>query len=72
MFNDQAQGAKTSATLYSVIETARANTMEPMHYLLFLFRCYERFGPSGMEWEKLLPVPSLREYADRIGIPWGL
>jgi transposase len=72
MFNDQAQGAKTSATLYSVIETARANTMEPMHYLLFLFRCYERFGPAGMEWEKLLPIPSLREYADRIGIPWGL
>ena len=27
---------------------------------------------AQLRWEKLLPVPSLREYADRIGIPLGL
>jgi hypothetical protein len=72
LFQDQAVGAKASATLYSIIETARANTMEPMHYLLFLFRCYERFGPDAMPWDKLLPVPALRDYAATLGIPYSL
>lgn len=54
-----------------LITTARANKMELMYYLLFLFRCYERFGPHAMPWEKLLPIPALLDYAATLGIPYS-
>ena len=71
LFHAETQGAKDSAMLYSIIETAKANHLEPMHYLLFLFRCYRHFGPDKMPWEDLLPRPDLVSYAESIGIPWG-
>ena len=72
LFHAETQGAKDSAVLYSIIETAKANDLEPMHYLLFLFRCYRHFGPDRMPWDDLIPRPDLRSYADSIGIPWKL
>jgi transposase len=72
LFNDQAAGASDSAALYSVIETAKANGIEPMHYLSFIFRCYRTFGPDAMPWEKLLPTIAIRESAVSIGIPWAI
>lgn len=71
LFHAETQGAKDSALLYSIIETAKANDLEPMHYLLFLFRCYRHFGPNQMPWDDLLPRPDLISYAESIGIPWG-
>ena len=37
MFNDSQRGAKASAMYYSIIETAKANGIEPFMYLLALF-----------------------------------
>ncbi|AHC13784.1 IS66 family transposase [Salinispira pacifica] len=71
LFNTESHGAKTSAALYTLIESAKANHLEPMHYLLFLFRCYQHFGEHAMPWQNLIPAPNLREYASEIGIKWG-
>lgn len=37
LFFDQPGGAEAGAALYSLIETAKANGLEPYHYLLYLF-----------------------------------
>ena len=37
LFGDSVNGAKASANLYSVIETAKANGHEPYAYLRYLF-----------------------------------
>jgi len=72
LFNAEAEGATASAMLYSIIETAKANLVEPMHYLLFLFRCYRKFGHEAMPWSNLFPRPELRSYAETIGVPWTI
>jgi len=37
LFADTVNGAKASATAYSIVETARANSLNPYQYLLLLF-----------------------------------
>ena len=37
LFSGTPEGAKASATLYSLIETARANRLEPYSYLRHIF-----------------------------------
>lgn len=37
LFADTTKGAQASANLYSLIETAKANGLEPYHYLRYLF-----------------------------------
>lgn len=37
LFSDTVRGAKASATIYSVVETAKENGLNPMKYLTFLF-----------------------------------
>ena len=37
MFSDSVAGARASANFYSLIETAKANGLEPWAYLLRLF-----------------------------------
>jgi len=72
LFFDQADGADASSSYYTLIETARANDMEPMHYLRFLFNCIEHFGLASVPWKNLLPVPELRTYAESIGVPYAM
>lgn len=72
LFNDQAEGAKVSAILYSLVETAKANNLEPFHYFNCLFQAYRQFGPAAMPWDELLPTPDLRSRVDKLGIKWGL
>ncbi len=38
LFSDTVKGAKASANLYSLIETAKANGLEPYHYLRYAFK----------------------------------
>lgn len=71
LFNAESHGAKISAKLYTIIESAKANNLEPMHYILFLLRCYRHFGENTMPWNDLLPRPDLRDYAEKIGVAWG-
>ena len=58
MFAGHPRGASASATIYSLIETAKANGLEPYRYLRFLF---ERLpvAQSDSDYKALLP-----QYAD--------
>jgi transposase len=48
LFSGNPEGASASATIYSIIETAKANGLEPYHYPCYLL-------------EKLLFVQSIEE-----------
>ena len=37
MFSNTPKGAKASATIYSIIETAKENGLNPFFYLTYLF-----------------------------------
>ena len=37
LFHDSPEGAKAGAALYSIVESAKANSLEPYHYLRYLF-----------------------------------
>lgn len=37
LFSNTPKGATSSATIYSIIETAKANQLKPFHYLTHLF-----------------------------------
>ena len=49
LFSNTANGAHASATLYSIIETAKANGHEPYHYLRWLFEKLPQTDESDME-----------------------
>ena len=55
LFSGNPKGAKTSADLYSLIETAKANKLEPYRYLRYLFEKLP-FAQSQEEYEALLPM----------------
>ncbi len=59
LFAGHPRGAKASATIYSLIETAKSNGLEPYRYLRYLF---ERLPMAETEsdYRALLP-----QYADR-------
>jgi transposase len=54
MFCDTVNGAHASARLYSIIETAKANGLEPYHYLKHLFTELPKAN-SEADVQKLLP-----------------
>jgi transposase len=54
LFADTMAGARASANLYSLIETAKANRIEPWRYLNHLFEALPRIDNSA-ELEALLP-----------------
>ena len=54
LFNKSPKGAESSCGIYSLIETAKQNGIEPLLYLRELFeRCPH--ANSSEDWEKLLP-----------------
>jgi hypothetical protein len=54
LFCDTVNGAKASATVYSIIETAKANGLLPFEYLEFLFETVPN-TPTGDALDALLP-----------------
>ncbi len=65
LFSDTPRGAHASAALYSLVETAKANGLEPYHYLRFLFdrlpqatqrQDYERLVPTALSPSDLLDL----------------
>ena len=54
LFSDTVNGAKASASLYSLVQTARANDLEPYAYLRRLFTELPA-AQSVAEFEALLP-----------------
>jgi len=53
LFSGSPKGAKASAMLYSIIETAKAGGLEPYNYLRFIFEKLPTTKPE--ELIKLLP-----------------
>ena len=54
LFNKSPAGAESSCGIYSLIETAKQNNIEPLLYLSNLFE-KAPFANSSEDWEKLLP-----------------
>ena len=54
LFSGTPEGAAASACLYSLIETAKANGLEPYKYLRYLFQKLP-FATSEDDYRKLLP-----------------
>jgi transposase len=54
LFSDTPRGARASANLYSLIETAKANGLEPYHYLRYVFKELPR-AETLERMEELLP-----------------
>ncbi len=55
LFNCTPEGARASATLYSLIETAKANKLEPYWYLKYLFENLPE-AMSNDDFRQLLPM----------------
>ena len=60
LFSDSVQGAKASANLYSLIETAKANGLEPYAYLRHVFECIPA-AQTLEDFETLLPWKFTRD-----------
>ncbi|MDW7672810.1 MAG: transposase, partial [Bacillota bacterium] len=63
LFANTPKGAKASAVIYSIVETAKANGLSPFHYLMYLFEKLPNIDvtdPSELEallpWSKSLPA----------------
>ncbi|MBF0160002.1 MAG: transposase, partial [Magnetococcales bacterium] len=54
LFSDSVRGVKSSANLYSLIETAKANGVEPFAYLRHVFTLLP-VAKNLEDFEKLLP-----------------
>jgi hypothetical protein len=54
VFCDTVDGAKASAALYSLVETAKANGLEPYWYLRYLFERIPK-AQTLNDFEELLP-----------------
>ena len=54
LFNKSPAGAESSCGIYSLIETAKQNNIEPLLYLCTLFE-KAPFATMSEDWEKLLP-----------------
>jgi hypothetical protein len=57
LFADTVNGAKASANLYGLIETAKANGLEPYRYLHYVFTVGYALQPFG---RILLVAPAAR------------
>ena len=55
LFADTPRGAHASAALYSLIETAKANKIEPYWYLRYLFEKLPLVGSDPKDLKTLLP-----------------
>mgnify|MGYP002711886309 FL=1 len=59
LFSDTSAGAKASAVIYSIVETAKANNLAPRDYIQFLF--------------ENLPDMEIQTHPERLDqmLPWG-
>jgi hypothetical protein len=55
LFSQTANGANASATLYSIIETAKANDLVPYDYLMHMMHMMNQITAGNTDPEKRLP-----------------
>ena len=68
LFSDTPKGADSSAVIYSLVESAKGNALEPRSYLWFLLdeMRYLDKSPSAAKLETLMPwSPGLRELLEK-------
>ena len=65
---DSVEGAESSAIVYSLVETAKANGMEPYEYLLLVLSMTPYLGksPAHKELKKLMPLHPKVRYREHI------
>ena len=57
LFANTPGGAQASAVIYSLIETAKENSLDPYRYPLWFLQTVSQLGETDEAWaEKLLPV----------------
>ena len=62
LFANTPAGAQSSAVIYSLIETAKANGLDPYRYLLWVLRNAPQLSETDEAWaEKLLPANAPEE-----------
>ena len=62
LFANTAGGAQVSAVMYSLIETAKENGLDPYRYLLWVLRNAPQLSEADVAWtEKLLPINAAEE-----------
>lgn len=70
LFAGSPSGARSSATLYSLVETAKANGLEPYRYLRFLFERLP-YAKTPEDYKKLAPPHLDRGEFDASLPQWG-
>ena len=62
LFANTPAGAQSSAVIYSLIETAKENALDPYHYLLWILRSAPALSRTDADWaEKLVPAMAPQE-----------
>ena len=62
LFANTPAGAQSSAVIYSLIETAKENQLDPYRYLLWVLRSAPALSRTDESWaEKLLPAKAPQE-----------
>ena len=57
LFANTPAGAHSSAVIYSIIETAKENGLDPYRYLLWIFQTAPKLAQTGSDWAShLLPL----------------
>jgi hypothetical protein len=68
-FSNTRRGARGSAIMYSVVETAKENDLSPYHYLRYLFETLPNMDLTNkIEIDKVLPWSSSLPSACRVPI----
>lgn len=70
LFAGSPSGANASAALYSLVETAKANELEPYRYLRFLFERLP-YARTSEDYRKLTPLHLDRKEFDSAFPQWG-
>jgi len=70
LFAGSPAGAQASANLYSLVETAKANEIEPYRYLRFLFERLP-YATTPEDYRKLTPLHLDRNEFDAVPLQWG-
>ena len=65
LFSGTPEGAQASATIYSLVESAKANQLEPYKYLRYLFENLP-FANTLEEYKKLLPSSLTQEQLESV------
>ena len=63
LFANTTGGAQVSSVIYSLIETAKENGLDPYRYLLWVLQNAPQLSEEDEAWaEKLLPANAPKEY----------